>query len=74
MHVATVAGSDVDHIEAANVVGNLEGFQTAENPTGFVRLPTLEAQRSGVSGPKPPALSAELRAHISRSNRAEKWK
>jgi len=38
------------------------GAQTAENPTHFAQDLTLEAQRSGVPGPKPPALSAELRA------------
>jgi hypothetical protein len=37
----------------------------------FAPRPTLEAQRSGVSGPKPRALSAELRARASRSNSAE---
>src|SRR6266540_2884382 len=40
-------------------------------PDAFRSASTLEAQRSGVSGPKPPALSAELRARASRSNRAE---
>ena len=35
---------------------------TAENSAYFGRRITLEPQRSGVSGPKPSALSAELRA------------
>jgi hypothetical protein len=53
MHVATVAGSVVDQVEAGTVIGNPEGFQKAEKQSGFARLPTLEAQRSAVSGPKP---------------------